>query len=141
MNNSFFRVINDTDFIDFTSKGMNVYINLANTNLNIFGNHVMSGEKFAVSEINSNLERYLRKGFAKLVANAIYAAENTVETPETTEATKQKKKKTTESEAISQENTEAEEIPAATETPQPQEQEATEEQTTAEETPETSKNI
>ena len=140
MNNSFFRVANDTDFVDFTSKGMNVYVNLANTNLNIFGNHVMSGEKFAVSEINSNLERYLRKGFAKLVANAIYAAE-TAETPETTEATKQKKKKTTESEAIIQENTEAEEIPAATETPQPQEQEATEEQATAEETPETSKNI
>lgn len=138
MTNSFLRVVNDADFTNYTSKGMNVYLNSAKTNLNIFGNHVSPNEKFAVSEINPNLERYLRKGFAKLLANGSNPAEDSAEAPEILETSKQKKKKTTESEAISQESNETEEIPVPTETPQPQEQEITKEQLTVSETSETS---
>lgn len=137
MTNLFWRVADGANLVDYTSKGLNVYLNSSRTNLNIFGNHVFSNEKFAVSEIDSKLERHLRKGFAKLLASGINAAENGTEASETPEEPKQKKKKTTEPEVISQENNETEEIPVPTETPQPQEQKATEEQLVVSETPET----
>ena len=46
--------------------------------------------KFAVSEIDSNLERYLQKGFAKLLANGQV---NIVNNAEIQAAPKEKKKK------------------------------------------------
>lgn len=138
MTNLFSRVANDTNFVNFTSRGMDVYINSAKTNLNIFGNHVSPNEKFAVSEMNSNLERYLRKGFAKLLANGLVVVEDTTEIQE---SPKQKKKKLSENETISQEVEVIEEIPALEEMPQEQVSESNNPQEATEITPETTENI
>ena len=138
MTNLFSRVVNDADFANFTSQGMNVYMNSAKTNLNIFGNHIYPNEKFAVSEINSNLERYLRKGFAKLLADGQSSVGNTAEIQE---SPKQKKKKSSENDAVSQELEVIEEISAPEQMPQSEEPVSNNPQEVIETTPETTENI
>ena len=138
MTNLFLRVANNAHIENYTSQGLDVYINAAKTNLNIFGNHVYSNEKFAVSAIDSNLERYLRKGFAKLLANGQANVENNAEIQETS---KQKKKKSSENETTSQEVEVIEEAPVVEEVPQSQEPESSNLQEVVVTTPESSENI
>jgi hypothetical protein len=60
--------------------------------LNILGTAVYPGNKFATSRIDERLERYIRKGQAKLVANGLVVQESVAAA---VEAQKPKKKKTT----------------------------------------------
>lgn len=86
----FVRIKSGEDYSQFPSLGMDVYANSSKANLNILGNAVYPGEKFAISEPESRLERYLRKGQAVLVANA---HAKTADTEIEQEAAKPKKKK------------------------------------------------
>lgn len=137
MTNLFLRVTDNEDISNFTSQGLDVYANTTTTNLNIFGNHVYPNGKFAVSEIDSNLERYLQKGFAKLLANGQV---NIVNNTEIQAAPKEKKKKSSENETTSQEVEVIEETPVVEEVPQSQEPESSDLQEVVATTPESSEN-
>lgn len=137
MTNLFLRVTDNEDIANFTSQGLDVYVNTTTTNLNIFGNHVYPNEKFAVSEIDSNLERYLQKGFAKLLANRQV---NIVNNAEIQVTPKEKKKKSSENETTSQKVEVIEETPVVEEVPQLQEPESSNPQEVVATTPESSEN-
>ena len=137
MTNLFLRVTDNEDISNFTSQGLDVYANTTTTNLNIFGNHVYPNGKFAVSEIDSNLERYLQKGFAKLLANGQV---NIVNNAEIQAAPKEKKKKSSENETTSQEVEVIEETPVVEEVPQSQKPESSDLQEVVATTPESSEN-
>jgi len=137
MTNLFLRVTDNEDISNFTSQGLDVYANTTTTNLNIFGNHVYPNGKFAVSEIDSNLERYLQKGFAKLLANGQV---NIVNNAEIQAAPKEKKKKSSENETTSQEVEVIEETPVVEEVPQSQEPESSDLQEVVATTQESSEN-